>query len=105
MTHVHVLGEQVRGCLKMGAHPQLTGDLAADGHIVTGDHLDLETMLLGTPDGLFGVIPGRVLHRQDAEEVPTLAVIRRLRDTQGALALRGKVGNRLFGPGPGFTVE
>ena len=68
MAHVHVLGEQV-GCRdEVSAHAELAGDLVADGDVVTGDHLDGQPVLHGTPDGLLGVVAGRIEHRENAEE-------------------------------------
>ena len=83
----------------VGAEPELTGGLARDGGVVSGHHLDAHALAFGLFDRRFGIIAGRIEHRQDAEERPCRAGVVGARDGEGAIASFGKIGDGLFNPG------
>ena len=84
---------------EMVAHAELLGDLVADRDVVAGHHLDGEAELLGLGDGLLGVGARRIGQRDQAEQLPGLAVVGP-RDAEGAVAVGCEVGD-----GPGVFGE
>ena len=69
-----ILAEHVARHQEPVAEPQLAGNLAANGHVVTGDHLHRDAQLLRPRNGGGGIGAGRIQHGQQAEQGPGRAV-------------------------------
>ena len=83
---------------------QLMGDFSADGHVVAGYHLYFDAVLLCFGNGLGGILPGRVIKGQEAQELPILICVGP-GHSQGAVALASQLIHRFIGFFPGSLVQ
>jgi hypothetical protein len=79
---VGVLREDVARHEKMRAQAKLLGNLAADGDVIAGDHLDRKAEFFRLRDRHLGVGPRRIEQRQESQQCPVLSVIDRAGDAE-----------------------
>ena len=82
------------GGLNVFAQSQFSGNLPADSHVVAGDHLDLDAVLLGVGNGGRRVFARRIEQRQESQEFPG-TVTAGAGHPQGAIALGRQLVHRL----------
>ena len=94
------LAEEGGGRVHVSAHPKPAPSLFGNGKLVAGDHLDVNTKIKGTADGLGTVMPRRIEEGQETQKLPwatstLLACFRHLlpRHTKSTEAAVGKLGN------------
>ncbi len=80
-----LLAEELFGSANGGTHAETSADLFGDRGVVTGDHLDFDTVALCVADRLIGIVTRRIVERQEAEKAPALPVV--ARDAEGSEAV------------------
>ena len=83
----------------VGAHGALlqteeTADLAGDGHVVAGDHLHLDAVVLHVGNDLPGIVAGRVVKGNEPQQFQR-GIAAFASHGQGAITLGGQLINRI----------